>query len=62
MDKQEIISSLHRKIENCKLEAKHYYDKAESEPESRDVWKELDGFYSGRASAFEWALALIEEL
>ena len=61
MTKEEMISSLERKIHTNRLEAKHYYDKAESDPESAVVWKELDGFYSGRASAFEYALCLIEE-
>ena len=62
MDKQEVISSLIRKIENCKLEAKHYHDKAHSEPESYATWKELQGYYDGRVSAFEWSLRSIEEL
>ena len=65
MTKEEMISSLERKIHTNRLEAKHYYDKAESvfesEPESYAVWKELDGFYSGRASAFEYALSMIED-
>jgi len=61
MDKQEIIFSLHRKIENCRSEAKHYHDKAHSEPESYATWKELQGYYDGRASAFEWSLSALEE-
>ena len=61
MNKQEMISSLERKIHSNRLEAKHYYDKAHSEPESYAVWKELQGYYDGRASAFEYSLSMIEE-
>ena len=61
MTKEEIISSLMRKIDNCRHEAKHYHDKAHSEPESYATWKELQGYYDGRVSAFEWALSAIEE-
>jgi len=62
MSKQEMIDSLVRKIHNCKNEAKHYHDKAHSEPESYAVWKELQGYYDGRVSAFEHSLRMIENL
>ena len=61
MNKQDMIYSLIRKIDNCRNEAKHYHDKAHDEPESYAVWKELQGYYDGRVSAFEYALGMIEE-
>jgi hypothetical protein len=61
--KQQVISALMRKIENCRSEAKYYYEKAESDPESSEsaTWKVLQGYMEGRASAFQWALDTITE-
>jgi len=62
MTKEEMISSLERKIHMNRLEAKHYYDLAESQPESSAQWKELQSYYDGRAAAFEWSLSALEEI
>ena len=61
VNKQDMIASLERKIHSNRLEAKHYHDKAHSEPESYAIWKELQGYYDGRAAAFEWTLSALEE-
>ena len=62
MNKQDMIDTLYRKIVNNRNEAKHYHDKAHEEPESYAVWKELQGYYDGRVSAFEHSLRMIEDL
>lgn len=61
MNKQDMVETLIRKMENCRLEAKHYHDKAHDEPESYATWKELQGYYDGRVSAFEYSIRMLED-
>lgn len=61
MSKDELINRLIRKIEMNRAEAEHYAQKAHEEPESFAVWKELQGWYEGRVSAFQCAKGLLED-
>ena len=60
MNKDELINRLIRKIEMNRAEAEHYAAKAHEEPESFALWKELQGWYEGRVSAFQCAKDLLE--
>jgi len=62
MKKEDIIFNLQRKIRTNQSEANHYFEKAQEEPSSYAQWKELEGYYEGRVSAFEHALRMIEDL
>jgi len=62
MKKEDIIYNLQRKIRTNRSEAKHYHDKAHEEPSSYAEWKELQGYYEGRVSAFEHSLRMLEDL
>lgn len=61
MNKQEMIDALYRKVVNCRNEAKHYEQEAHAYPDQYAQFKELQGWYEGRASAFKNAIMMLEQ-
>ena len=61
MNKQDMIDTLYRKIVNNRNEAEHYARLCVEQPESIVQWKELQGWYEGRVSAYQNAKRMLEE-